>query len=79
MRRSEAALTWGNHGPALAVLGPALAGGAALAGMRAGFSQFALFREILVAKFVDLGGNWKRKSMIRREIKGIGARNFEAM
>jgi hypothetical protein len=61
------------------VLGPALAGGAALAGMRSGFSRFALFREILVAKFVDLGGNWKRKSMILREIKGIGARNFVEM
>jgi hypothetical protein len=66
-------------GPALAGLGPALAGMLALAGLRAGFSMFVLFQEIRRELFVDLGGNWKRKSSIPREIRGIGARNFVAM
>jgi hypothetical protein len=43
--------------PALAGLGPAIAGGPALAGLRSGFSRFGLFREILRELFVDLGGN----------------------
>jgi hypothetical protein len=51
----------------------------ALAGLRAGFSWFGLFRENLRELFVDLGGNWKRKLVIPREIRGIGARNFVAM
>jgi hypothetical protein len=59
--------------------GPALAGVPALAGLRAGFSRFELFREILCELFVDLDGNWKRKSAIPREIRGIGARKFVAM
>jgi hypothetical protein len=42
--------------PALAGIWPALAGGLALAGLRAGFSRFALFRKILRELFVDLGG-----------------------
>jgi hypothetical protein len=29
--------------------------------------------------FFDLGGNWSEKSMNPREIRGIGARKFEAM
>jgi hypothetical protein len=66
-------------GLALAGLGPALAGMPALAGLRAGFSMFVLFQEILRELFVDLGGNWKRKWSIPREIRGIGARNFVAM
>jgi hypothetical protein len=28
---------------------------------------------------VDFGGNWKGKSAILGEIRGIGARKFEAM
>jgi hypothetical protein len=59
--------------------GPALAGMPALAGLRAGFSRFGLFRENLRELFVDLGGNWKRKSSIPREIRGIGARKFVEM
>jgi hypothetical protein len=45
----------------------------------AGFSWFALLREILVEMFFDLGGNLDRKSSNTREIRGIGARNFVAM
>jgi hypothetical protein len=51
----------------------------ALAGLRAGFSRFGLFREILRELFIELGGNWSGKSMIPSEIRGIGARNFVAM
>jgi hypothetical protein len=59
---------------------PTLAGiRPALAGLRAGFRRFALLREILVAKFFDLGRNLKRKSSIPSEIRGIGARKFVAM
>jgi hypothetical protein len=59
---------------------PALAGtGPALASLWSGFFQIALFREILVAKFFDLGRNWDRKLSILREIRGIGARKFVAM
>jgi hypothetical protein len=50
-----------------------------LAGLKPGFSWFALFREILVEMFVDLGGNSDRKSSIPTEIRGIGARKFVAM
>jgi hypothetical protein len=46
---------------------------------QAGFSRFGLFRENLRELFIDLGGNWKRKLVIPREIRGIGARNFVAM
>jgi hypothetical protein len=63
----------GEDGPALARVGPALAD------LRSGFSRFRLFRAILRELFVDLGRNWKRKSSIPREIRGIGARNFVAM
>jgi hypothetical protein len=52
--------------------GPALASGA-------DFFQLALFREILVAKFSDLGGKWDEKSSIPRVIRGIGARKFVAL
>jgi hypothetical protein len=45
----------------------------------AGFSRFGLFREILCELFIDLDRNWKRKSAIPREIRGIGARKFVAM
>jgi hypothetical protein len=45
----------------------------------AGFFRLRLFREILVEKFVNLGGYSKEKSMILREIRGIGARKFVAM
>jgi hypothetical protein len=65
--------------PALAGLGPALAGVPALAGLRSGFSRFGIFREILRELFVNLGGNWEGKSSILREIRGIGARKFVAM
>jgi hypothetical protein len=85
--------------PALAGLGPALVGALALAGLRAGFSRFRLFRDLnflyspaisgmqtgfsrfamLFEKFIDLGGNSKKDSMIPREIQGIGARKFVAM
>jgi hypothetical protein len=34
---------------------------------------------MLREKFVDLGGNFKRKSAIPREIREIGARKFVAM
>jgi hypothetical protein len=44
----------------------------------AGFFRLGLFREILVAKIFDLGGNWSGKSLIPSEIRGIGARNFVA-
>jgi hypothetical protein len=37
------------------------------------------FEKFLRELFVDLGGTWKRKSSIPREIRGIGARNFVAM
>jgi hypothetical protein len=47
--------------------------------MWAGFFRLALFREILLKKFVNLGRNWKRKSSILGEIRGIGARKFMAM
>jgi hypothetical protein len=60
------ALTCGRHKPALAGLGLALAG-----------SDF--FKKLLRELFVDLGRNWKRKSSIPREIRGIGARKFVAM
>jgi hypothetical protein len=60
--------------------GLALAGfGPALTGLRAGFSRFGLFQEILCELFIDLDRNWKRKSAIPREIRGIGARKFVAM
>jgi hypothetical protein len=49
--------------------------GPSISGMQAGFSRFGILQE----KFVDLGANWKRKSMISREIRGIGARKFVAM
>jgi hypothetical protein len=45
----------------------------------AGFSRFALFREILREMFVDLGANWKIKSLIPAKIQGIGARKFVAV
>jgi hypothetical protein len=51
----------------------------ALAGLRAGFSRFALFREILVEMFIDLGRNLNEKSTISGEIRGIGARKFVAI
>jgi hypothetical protein len=51
----DAALTCGRHG-------------LALAGLRAGFSRFALLQEILRELFVDLVGNSVRKSMIPGEI-----------
>jgi hypothetical protein len=60
-------------------IGPALAGGPVLAGLRAGFSRSHFFEKILRELFVDFGGNLKRKSSIPREIRGIGARNFVAM
>jgi hypothetical protein len=62
--------------PALAGPGPALASGLALAGLRSGFFWLALFREILVAKFFNLGRKFDEKSSIPREIRGIGARKF---
>jgi hypothetical protein len=34
---------------------------------------------VLREKFVDLGGNLDKKSMIPGEIQGIGARKFVAM
>jgi hypothetical protein len=60
-------------GPALAGLGPALAG------LRAGFSRFALFREILREMFFNLDGIWKRKSSIPAKIRGNRARKFVEM
>jgi hypothetical protein len=45
----------------------------------AGFFRLGLFREILLKISVELGGNWKGKSVIPGEIRGIGARNFVAM
>jgi hypothetical protein len=66
-------------GPALAGLGSALAGGLALAGLRAGFSRFALFREILREMFFNLDRIWKRKSSIPAKIRGIRARKFVEM
>jgi hypothetical protein len=49
--------------------------GPAISGMQAGFSRFGILRE----KFVDLGANWKRKTMIPAKIQGIGARKFVEM
>jgi hypothetical protein len=54
---------------------------------RAGFSRSVVrffpvrtfSRKFLRELFVEVGGNWKRKSSIPTEIRGIGARNFEAM
>jgi hypothetical protein len=66
-------------GRLLPVGGPAFAGMPAFAGLRAGFSRFGLFREILRELFVDLGGNWSGQSMIPSEIRGTGARKFVAM
>jgi hypothetical protein len=43
------------------------------------FFWLKLFREILFEKFINFGGNWKEKSSIPREIRGIGARKFVAM
>jgi hypothetical protein len=69
--------------------GPALAGSEffesgflicpAISGVQTGFSRFRLFREILLEMFVELGANWKIKSLIPAEIRGIGARKFVAM
>jgi hypothetical protein len=44
-------------------------------GVQTGFSRLGMLRE----KFVELGGNLKRKSAIPREIQGIGAIKFVAM
>jgi hypothetical protein len=76
-------------GPALAGMGPALAGSElfesgflicpAISGVHTGFSRFGLFREILLEMFVKLGANWKIKSLIPAEIRGIGTRKFVAM
>jgi hypothetical protein len=58
------------------VLGPALAGGAALAGLRAGFNRFALFR---VRKFcfrpAISGGqtSFSRFGMLREKFVDLGA------
>jgi hypothetical protein len=41
--------------------------------------RLAIFQEILLEEFVDLGGNSDRKSMILGEIRGIGARKFVAI
>jgi hypothetical protein len=53
--------------------------GPVLAGLNSGFSRFALFQEILLAKFFILGRNLDRKSSILREIRGIGDRKFVEM
>jgi hypothetical protein len=69
--------------------GPALAGSKlfesgfficlAISSVQTGFSRFGLFQEILLEMFVELGANWKIKSLISAEIRGIGARKFVAM
>jgi hypothetical protein len=43
--------------------------------MQTSFSRFGMLRE----KFVDLGANWKIKSSIPGEIRGIGVRKFVEM
>jgi hypothetical protein len=53
--------------------------GPALAGLRSSFFRLALFREILVAEFFDLGRKRDEKSSILGEIRGIGARKFVEM
>jgi hypothetical protein len=39
----------------------------------------AIFREILLEEFIDLGGNSDRKSMILGKIRGIGAKKIVAI
>jgi hypothetical protein len=53
--------------------------GPTLASLRSSFFRLALFREILVTKFFDLGGKWDEKSSILGEIRGIGAKKFVEM
>jgi hypothetical protein len=53
VRRSEAALTWENHWPALAGRGPALAGAAALAGPVRNFSSPEISRRSGYFRYED--------------------------
>jgi hypothetical protein len=73
------ALTKRWAGPALAGTWAGFSWWAGFSRSLAGFFRLALFREILVAKFFDLGGYLDGKSSIPAKIQGIGARKFVEM